>query len=390
MVRRVAVFTGSRAEYGLQVPILRAMGGDPRLEPLLIVSGAHLKDEFGRTEDEIARDGFHVHARVAIEHASDGLTGTAEMIGRTIVGLTRVLAEARPDVMLVYGDRFEGFAAVVAATQMGIPTAHVEGGDYTGGGALDDSVRHAMSKLAHIHFATNPESVERLVRLGEERERIHNVGLPALDLLRERRFAPADDVRLKFGLDPKRPTLLLTQHSVATEWQEAAAQIRPTLDAILEAGRRWGCQTIVTYPNDDAGGRAIIREIEALRQSAGDIVRVEPSLGRHNFHGVLAIASAILGNSSAGIKEAPALGCPAINIGPRQHGRLRAGNVLQVAYDREEILHAIDRALHDEAFRASVRDAPNPYGTGDAGARICEVLAAVPLDRALLQKRMTY
>lgn len=388
--RRIAVFTGNRAEYGLQFPILQALAADPRFEYALLVSGAHLKEDFGRTVTEIERDGFKVAAEIRIDMPEDDLHATAQAIGSGVSAVARVLRDLRPDALIVYADRFEGFAALIAGTQMGIPTAHIEGGDYTEGGALDDSVRHAMTKLAHLHFVTNEEAAERVRRLGEEPWRVHVVGLPALDLVRAGRFATPAQVRERYSLDPQRPLLLFSQHSIATEFDRASEQIAPSLEALEEAAGRWNCQAILTYPNDDAGGRRIREALEAFATPARPFAQLHPSLGRSNFHGALNIAAAYVGNSSAGIKETPAFHCPTVNIGPRQKGRLRGNNVIDVGYDRRDILAALDRCLHDETWRAEIRAAPNPYGAGDAGRRVCETLATTPFDARLVQKRMTY
>lgn len=391
-IRTVAVFTGNRSEYGLQYPILRAIDADPRLDYRLVIGGAHLQADFGLTKGEIARDGFRVDAEVEMTPRHDSLAGTAEAIGKGIVGLAGVLTKMNPNFLLVHGDRYESLAAMIAGTQTNIPTGHIEGGDYTEGGAPDDSVRHAMTKLAHLHFATNESSAERIRRLGEEEWRIFVVGLPSLDLIGAGAFASPTELTADLGLDPERPIVLFCQHSVATEADRAAEQVGPSLAAlkILAAD---GFQVVVTYPNNDAGGRRIIEQIEALRGSSG--VQVHPSLGRWRFHGILNLIGrvgrgAFVGNSSAGIKETPALGCPVVNIGPRQQGRLRADNVLDVPYDAAAIEAAVRRATFDEGFRMQSRNCHNPYGAGYAGPQIARVLAEVPLDERLTRKQMTY
>jgi UDP-N-acetylglucosamine 2-epimerase (non-hydrolysing)/GDP/UDP-N,N'-diacetylbacillosamine 2-epimerase (hydrolysing) len=177
---------------------------------------------------------------------------------------------------------------------------------------------------------------------------------------------------------------------VATEAEQAGDQVAESLAAIEAAGKAWGCQTVITYPNDDAGGRRIIEQVNRLAAAHGEVVRVQPSLGRFLYHGLLAAASVCVGNSSSGIKETPAFGCPTVNVGSRQQGRLRASNVLDVGYDRGQILAAIDRCLHDESFKAQAHDCYNPYGQGRSGLLIADVLATVPIDTALIRKRMTY
>jgi UDP-hydrolysing UDP-N-acetyl-D-glucosamine 2-epimerase len=392
--RRIAIFTGNRAEYGLQYPILKAIAADPRLEYFLLAGGAHLQTDFGKTLAEIEADGFQVYRQVDIQMDQDTLFATAQAIGTGILSLSRILDELRPDFLVVYADRFESFSAMITGTQMNIPTAHIEGGDYTEGGALDDSVRHAMTKLAHLHFTTNEQAAERIRRLGEEPWRVFTVGFPALDLVAAGEFACPDDILAGLGLDPSRPLVLFCQHSVTTEFDKAVEQVRPSLEA-LEILARQGYQVILTYPNNDAGGRRIIQELLALDARHVPGIQLVSSLGRSRFHGVLNLIGrhgrgAFVGNSSAGIKETPAFGCPTVNVGSRQQGRLRADNVLDVAYDQDAIVQAIQRCAEDEALRLQCRTCVNPYGAGNAGPRIADTLATMPIDGRLLQKKLTY
>jgi UDP-N-acetylglucosamine 2-epimerase (non-hydrolysing)/GDP/UDP-N,N'-diacetylbacillosamine 2-epimerase (hydrolysing) len=324
--------------------------------------------------------------------AHDTLFATAQAIGSAILSLSAILDELRPDFLVVYADRYEGFAAMITGTQMNVPTAHIEGGDYTEGGALDDSVRHAMTKLAHLHFATNPQAVERILGLGEEPWRVFNVGQPALDLITAGLFAPPEEVRAELGLDEQRPIVLFCQHSVTTEFEQAREQVRPSLDALRRLASD-GWQIVATFPNNDAGGRRIIEEMKALDGVPGVVVR--KSLGRRLFHGLLNVIGrrgrgAFAGNSSAGIKETPVFGCPAVNIGSRQQGRLRATNVIDTPYDAEAIETALRVCAFDERFRHQCATCENPYGAGNAGPRIAEVLATLPINADLLRKRMTY
>lgn len=392
--RTIAVFTGNRAEYGLQYPILRAINRHPDLDYLLLVSGAHLDSNFGSTLDEIRSDGFHIDAEVKIEMDAASLFATAQAIGSGILAISRVLNDLKPDMMVVYADRFEGLAAVIAASQMNIPTAHIEGGDLTEGGALDDSVRHAMTKLAHLHFTTNQQASNRILAMGEEPWRVHTVGFPAIDLISEGRFASAKEVVEKLGLDLSRPVMLFTQHSVSTEYSRAAEQLAPSLVAIERLAAE-GVQTILTYPNNDAGGQAITEQLEIFGEAGVPGTQVCRSLGRHLYHGVLALARdqslriACVGNSSSGLKETPAFACPTVNIGSRQEGRLRGENVLDADYCADNISAAMRRCLYDENFRALCCRAENPYWLGDAGPKIAEVLATVPLDQRIIRKRMT-
>jgi UDP-N-acetylglucosamine 2-epimerase (non-hydrolysing)/GDP/UDP-N,N'-diacetylbacillosamine 2-epimerase (hydrolysing) len=392
--RLIGVFTGHRAEYGLLFPVLRAIETCSALEYRLIVGGAHLSNAYGRTIEEIYGDGFVIHAKAEIQMPEDTPFGTAMAIGSGIQTIASALLRIQPDILLVYGDRWESFSAMIAATQMNIPSAHIEGGDLTEGGALDDSVRHAMTKLAHLHFTTNEQATNRILAMGEEPWRVHTAGLPAVDMIKLGNYASRDDVVRRFGLDLSNPLILFTQHSVATEFQNAAAQIRPSL-AVLGALADQGVQVIITNANNDAGGQRIKAEIEVFAACGRPNIQVCPSLGRINYHGVLALARdpavrlACGGNSSSGLKETPAFGCPAVDIGSRQQGRLRAANVLHVGYDQTEIMAALTRALYDDTFRDYCRKVKNPYGDGNAGQIITDILANIPINQHLLRKRMT-
>ena len=293
MKKIVAVFTGNRAEYGLQYPVLKAIDAHPDLEYRLIVSGAHLDKNFGNTIQEINDDGFEIHAEVDIVLDESSPYATSQAIGTGVLSIADALSKIQPDIFVVYADRFEGFAAVIAATQMNIPTAHIEGGDITEGGALDDSVRHAMTKLAHIHFTTNQQASNRLLAMGEAPWRVHTVGFPAIDLIQDGNFATPDELKELYNLDLKRPIILFTQHSVTTEFHEAANQIKPALFALKKAALE-DAQIIITYPNNDAGGRKIIDTINKFKNSEfSDIknIQIYSSLGRYNYHGILALAS---------------------------------------------------------------------------------------------------
>jgi UDP-N-acetylglucosamine 2-epimerase (non-hydrolysing)/GDP/UDP-N,N'-diacetylbacillosamine 2-epimerase (hydrolysing) len=390
--RIIAVFTGNRAEYGLQVPIIRAIDAHPGLDYRLLVSGAHLDANFGRTLQEIQNDGFTVHAEVKIEMDAASALSTPRAIGTGVLAMSRVLAETKPDMLVVYADRFEGFAAVIAGTQMNVPTAHVEGGDLTEGGALDDSVRHAMTKLSHLHFTTNEQATNRILGMGEEPWRVHTVGFPAIDLIEDGKFASPEEIAGALKIDAARPLVLFTQHSVTTEVDSARDQTGPSIEA-LRALADEGVQIVMTYPNNDAGGAAIAKMLE---QAAAEDSRLmlRRSLGRHLYHGVLALARlpgarvVCAGNSSSGIKETPAFGCPTVNIGSRQDGRLRGDNVIDAGYDATEVAAALRRALYDEGFRSRARTGANPYWRGGAGKRVAEVLASIPMDQRLLRKQM--
>ncbi len=392
--RKIAIFTGNRAEYGLLVPIIRAIADHPNLDYYLLVSGSHLQEDFGYTKQEIKKDGFHVDAEVKLTLGEDTLFSTVHAIGTGILSLSNVLKDLKPDIFLVYADRFEGFAAMITGTQMNIPTAHVEGGDLTGGGALDDSVRHAMTKLAHLHFTTNENASERIRKMGEEPWRVHTVGFITIDLIRNGNFASPKEIQDKYNIRIEQPLILFTQHSITTEFECSGDQVVPSLQA-LESFAGKGCHVLITYPNNDAGGKGIIAELERLAQKKVPKIQFEKNLGRYFYHGCLNICGRVgrgvcVGNSSSGIKETSAFGCPTVNIGSRQKGRLRASNVLDVGYDKDMIISAIEKSLYDKAFRSQCATCNNPYGNGDTGPKIAEILASVEINKALLQKKMAF
>ena len=394
MKRKIAIFTGNRAEYGLQFPILKAVKGHEELEYKLLVSGAHLDKNFGNTLKEINKDGFEVHEEIKIDMDAASLTSTVNAIGSGVLSIGKALQRIRPDIMVVYADRFEGFAAVIASSQMNIPTAHIEGGDLTEGGALDDSVRHAMTKLAHLHFTTNEQASNRLLAMGEEPWRVHTTGFPAIDLISEGNFAKPLEIEEMLKIDVNKPIVLFTQHSVTTEFDKAYEQVSLSLLAIKELVNK-GIQCIVTYPNNDAGGKQIIQKINELENECQKNLTIRKSLGRYLYHGILALARdkslniLCIGNSSSGIKETPAFGCPTINIGSRQNGRLRANNVLDVDYDEEAIINAVEKCFSDNSFRHQCFNCENPYYVGGAGKKISEVLSSVELGQKLIRKKMT-
>lgn len=391
--RRIAVFTGNRAEYGLLYPLIKILNERKDVDFHLLVSGAHLDRNFGGTLSEIEKDGFKIASEIVINLSEDSLTATAKAIGGGVLTMVDALAKISPDILVVYADRFEGFAAVIAGSQMGIPVAHIEGGDVTEGGALDDSVRHAMTKLSHLHFTTNAMATNRIIAMGEEPWRVHTVGFVDLDLIELGRITQSSELAKRYNLDLSRPIVVFTQHSVALDAELAVEQVKPSLCA-LETIAGLDVQVIVTYPNNDAGGRAIITEIERWKGTGlGNNIQIHPSLGQPNYHGLLGLSRdptcrvVCVGNSSSGVKETPAFGCPAVNIGTRQDGRLRAENVIDTAYDTNEIFGAMKKALFDSEFRSLCRDVVNPYGSGNVGEKITNVLMSVDLGPALLRKK---
>jgi GDP/UDP-N,N'-diacetylbacillosamine 2-epimerase (hydrolysing) len=382
LTRRIAYVTGSRADYGLFSEPLKRIREHPGMDLSLIVTSMHLEPEFGLTVREIEADGMPVAGRVRNLLPGDSGGNQARAVGNAVLGITSALEDLRPDILIVLGDRGEMLAGAIAAVHLNIPVAHVHGGDVTG--TVDELVRHAITKLSHVHFAATEDSAERLRRLGERPEHVHVVGAPGLDYLR--RFEPIADAELQaeVGVDVASPFVLFTQHPVTTEMSDAAAQMEMSLKALEQAA----VQVVATYPNADAGGRAMIQALERRRDRAW--LHIFPSLGQRRFASLLKKTAAMVGNSSSGIIEAPFFGVPVVNIGSRQAGRLRAENVLDVEHDQEAIRSAIVCALSDEDFKARARGARNPYGDGHAGEKIVEILDSLEIGPELLNKQIAY
>lgn len=378
MKRTVCVVTGSRAEYGLLRPIMQEVRRRMRLQT--IVTGMHLVGRLGHTVDEIRRDGFRIDARVPMIGSGDDAPAMARSIGRGVIGITDALQRLRPDVVLVLGDRFEAFAAAIAAAYSGRVLAHVHGGDSPHGG-LDEYGRHAITKLAHLHFAATARSAARIRRLGERPRNVYRVGAPGLDAIRQARLPRQSALAAEHGWKPK-GYVLFVMHPVSTTPDAAAREMTEALEGALSAG----LPVIALYPNADAGGR---RMLSALRRFRRRVVAV-PSLSHAEFLALLRDAAALVGNSSSGIIEAPTFHVPVVNVGPRQAGRERASNVVDARPARSDVARALRFALEDRRFRARLPRLRSPYGDGRAARRIVDVLARVDLGPDLRRKRLTY
>lgn len=383
--RSILGVTGIRSEYDIMSSVFRVIANHPNLELQLVVTGAHLSDAYGRTVDEIRADGLVVADEIQSLLNGDQAAFRVKGMAIQLQGLVQTVSRVKPDLLLVLGDREEAMTTALVGAYMNIPVAHIAGGDRVVGN-VDDQVRHAVTKLAHIHLVTNLESAARIARLGEQPFRIFNVGNPGLDRLLDvpQMDAVALSASLGFPIVDGAPLVLVIQHVISTEIDQAHDQMAITLEAV----RDLGLPTVLSYPNSDAGGQQMIkaiREFEVLPNlhTAKNIPRLE-------FVNLMRRASCLLGNSSAGILEAPLLKLPVVNVGNRQKGRLHAENVQFVSHDRPQIIEAVRRAVFDEGYRASVSACANPYGDGKSSERIAEILATVPLDEALLIKDITY
>jgi GDP/UDP-N,N'-diacetylbacillosamine 2-epimerase (hydrolysing) len=383
--RRILGVTGIRSEYDILSSVFGAIRAHRALGLELIVTGAHLSPDYGETVGEIRKDGFRVVEEIESLISGDHDSSRVKGLAIQLQGLVQAVARIRPDVLLVLGDREEAMSTALVGNYLNIPVAHIAGGDRVVGNA-DDQVRHAVTKLAHLHFATNAQSARRILRMGEQRFRVFNVGNPGLDRLRTTPKLTAAELsrRIGFPLGEGEPFILLIQHPLSSEIDRAGSQMRLTLDAVATLG----VKTILTYPNSDPGSQDMIRAIESRRELT--ILHAVKSMPRLEFVNLMRRASCLLGNSSAGLLEAPLLKLPAVNVGNRQKGRLHAGNVRFVPHDAGAITRAARRAVFDSGYRAKVRGCRNPYGDGRSSGRIARVLATIPLNDRLRIKDITY
>jgi GDP/UDP-N,N'-diacetylbacillosamine 2-epimerase (hydrolysing) len=383
MKRRILALTGIRSEYDILFSVFKEILNTENLELLLVVTGAHLSENHGYTKKEIVADGFEIHDEIQNLLSGDNASFRVKGLAIQLQGLVQTIERLKPDILLVLGDREEAMTIALAGAYMNIPIAHLCGGDKVIGN-VDDQIRHAVTKLAHLHFVTNIESAERVIQLGEEKFRVFNVGNPALDRLRDVAYLKQEDLFKKLNFKISSPYLVVIQHPLSTEIESSYNQMKITLEALVETGY----PAIIIYPNSDAGSQQIIRAIEEYENHKN--IYIVKNLPRLEFVNLLRNASCLLGNSSAGILEAPFLKLPVINVGNRQKGRLHAENVEFIEHDKEKIKKAINKALFDQEYRKTVANCINPYGEGDSAKKIATILQTIDLDKKLLIKEITY
>ncbi|MFA5147192.1 MAG: UDP-N-acetylglucosamine 2-epimerase [Candidatus Omnitrophota bacterium] len=382
MKKKICAITGSRADYGIYHPVFRAIKGSRHLELYIVATCMHLMREFGYTAREIEKDGFRIYRKADISYGEDTAVAMSVSVGKAVILLSKIFAELRPDVVMVLGDRGEMLSGAIAANYLNIPVAHIHGGEVSG--HVDGLLRHAITKLAHIHLAPTKGSGERIIRMGEEPWRVHVVGAPALDRIINGRFSPRAKLIKRYKIDPTSPLILAVQHPVSTEIGKAASHMKIMLDAVRETG----VQTIVAYPNADAGGRRMIEVIRSYKRYP--FIKAFKSIPHEDYLGLMKIASVLVGNSSSGIIEAPSFGLPVVNIGARQHGRERSPNIIDVRCVKGEIVNAVKKAMSDSAFRKGAARHRNLYGDGNAAKRIVSLLEDIKIGDRLLHKRITY
>jgi UDP-hydrolysing UDP-N-acetyl-D-glucosamine 2-epimerase len=379
MTRTIGLVTSSRSDWGIQRPVAQAILDHPDLELQIIATGMHLAAECGHTAEQIEADGFQIAHRVESQQPGDTPESIGRSMGRGVSGFAELFGRWQPDILTVLGDRFDMFPAAVAALPFLIPVAHLHGGESTFG-AIDDALRQALTKLSHIHLVATEENARRVHQLGESPEHIHIVGAPGLDDLVSLEPMSDSELEASFGFRPGEVNLLVVYHP-ETRAFERATQDAEALFAVLGDLH---ANLVIVRPNSDTANRSIHTAIDQLCKRRPRI-HAPVNVPRRAFLSLMRSASAMIGNSSAGIIEAPSFRLPVVNVGNRQSGRLRTANVIDCAADAGEIAEALGRALSPR-FRKSIAGLENPYGAGDSARRIARVLATKGLGQGLVTK----
>lgn len=368
-MKKIAVFTGTRAEYGLLYWLLKDIQNDVDLKLQLIVTGMHLSPEFGNTYEQIEADGFSIDEKIEILISSDTSVGVVKSMGLGMLGFSEALSKLRPDCIIILGDRFEALAMAQSAMVMKIPVVHLHGGEITEG-AYDDSFRHAISKLSHLHFVSTEEHRKRVIQLGEQPNTVFNFGAVGLEHLKRSKFLNIEELSesLCFKLD--KPYFLVTYHPVTLADELPELSFLQIIDALNEFKNY---KIIITYPNADDGGRRIIPLLKEFATSQSDRVLAIPSLGQTRYLSAVKHCAAVIGNSSSGIIEVPSLNVSTVNIGLRQKGRIAASSVINCDVTKDSIIKAIDKALENNNLNKDV-NIKNPYDGGYVSQRIIEKL----------------
>jgi UDP-N-acetylglucosamine 2-epimerase (non-hydrolysing)/GDP/UDP-N,N'-diacetylbacillosamine 2-epimerase (hydrolysing) len=377
--RKIAVVTTSRADYSHLYWPLHDLNAHPDVQLQLIVLGAHLSPEFGQTIREIEKDGFPIAARMECLLSSDTDVGMAKTIGLATLSLADALGQLRPDILLLIADRYEMLAPASVALALRIPIAHIEGGEISEG-AIDDAVRNALTKMAHVHFTSTELAKARIIAMDEEEWRVHRAGAPSLDHLRRNTLFPRAEVETRIGIRLEDGVTLVSYHpvTIARNTTEEAETLFAALDSLPQ-------QILFCYPNADAGSRVLIERTHAFVASHTN-AHVFVNLDALTYWSLMRQVDVFVGNSSSGIMETPSFALPTVNVGLRQQGRERARNIVDAPADKNAIIEAVHHARSAD-FRDSLRGMANPYGDGTASQKILKVLTSVSLNQDLLMKR---
>ncbi len=381
-MRTIAVVTGSRSEYGYLRPLMKTIEQDSQLTLHPIITGMHFLPPFHKTQKAIKND-FPEAISIPMPLQGDNLYDMAQYLSQGIDNFAAYLHQSPPDILVVLGDRLEALAAVLPAALLNIPIAHINGGDVSGT-TIDESIRHALTKFAHIHFAHTKQNAKRIEKMGEEKNRIFVTGALTIDNIRQTTFQSKKTLFKRFHLDPQKTTLLVVHHPITTLEDKGYQQLTELMEVITTLKY----QTILLYPNCDAGGQKFVKLIDTL--SSHPFIYSLNALPNNEYLNLLKHVDIMLGNSSSGIIEAPYFQTPVINIGSRQQGRARSVNIVDVKPEKEEILKAVHYVLTDKAFQKKLKSCENIFGDGHAAQKIVTVLKTIKLTPSLIQKQITY
>jgi len=381
-MRKIAVVTGTRAEYGYLKPLMSAIDEDKDLELIPIITGMHLLKDFGNTY-KIVEEDFPKSMKIPMSLNGDTLIDMANYLAYGIKNIAKCLNEKKPDIVVIIGDRSESLAAALAGMYLNIPIAHINGGDVSGGN-IDESIRHAITKISHIHLVHTKENADRLEKMGEEKKRIFVTGALTLDVILNKTLKSKDEIFKKYKLNPDKTTFLVAQHPITTLEYKGYLQMKELFLALNVLKE----QTVMIYPNCDSGSGALIDLIEKYKHE--DYLHIFKNLPHEDYLSLMKSASLMMGNSSSGIIESPSLKTPVINIGSRQQGRSRSKNILDVEPDKNKILDSIDFVLHDKDFLKKVKSCENKFGDGKTSQKIVKILKNIEINEKLIQKQITY
>ncbi len=380
MKRKILLVTERRADYTKLRPILEEISKSKKLQYRLIVTGSHLLKESGLTINEIKSDGFKITKTFSMFKKRRKDTGTemTRSFGRAILNLSNIIEKIKPDIILTGFDIGANFAAAIIGAHANIIVAHVEGGEVTG--TIDESIRHAMTKFAHIHFTSNQDATNRLIKMGELPNCIFTVGNTSLDGIKNLKKISKHDLEKKYDLDLNKPLVIILQHTVTSEIGTIKKNMLQTINAVKELN----IQSIIIYGNTDTGSQKITKIIKNSK------IKQYKTIPYRDYIGLLKHASALVGNSSSGIIEAPYLHVPSINVGTRQDGRLQAESIIDVRYNKNEIKKAINKCISNPSFLKNVKTCKSLYGNGDSAKKLVKILEDINLAKISIQKKMTY
>lgn len=375
-MRKICVFTGTRADYGIMSRLVHLIDKDPDLQLQIIATNMHLSPEFGMTYKEIENDGFKIDKKVEMMLSSDTATGTVKSMGLALIGFADALEDLKPDLAVILGDRYEMLAAAEACLINKVPIAHIAGGAISEG-AYDDAIRHSITKMSHLHFTETDEYRKRVIQLGEHPDRVWSTGALGVNNIRNEQIMPLSELESSLDFHLGEKFLLITFHPVTMENATAAEQCDSLLKALSEINSNY--QLLFTLPNSDTDGRVIIQKINDYVSARSDKAFVITSLGKRRYYSALKFATAVVGNSSSGLVEAPSFHIPTLNIGNRQQGRTRGVSVIDVDATYEGIREGLNQALSTE-FIKRAKKAYNPYEKENTLLEIFNTIKTYPLE----------